>query len=84
MTAVSNTITITNTTYETIASLASITLTSGKTYSIQIQNIAYVKIADAEFCFKDEKFTLTQGSDDVYIKAASLPATLTILENGGT
>ena len=81
MTAVSKTITITNTTYETIESLASITMTASKTYSIQIQNMAYVKIADAEFVFNNEKFTLTQGSDAVYIKTTSIGAVLTILEN---
>lgn len=81
MTTVSNTITITNTSYETIASLADITLTNGKTYAMQIQNLAYIKIADAEFVFKDEKFQLTQGADDVYIKTTALGATLTILEN---
>ena len=81
MTAVSKTITITNTTYETIESLASITMTASKTYSIQIQNMAYVKIADAEFVFNNEKFTLTQGSDAVYIKTNGIGAVLTILEN---
>lgn len=81
MTAVSKTLSITNSSYETIASLASITLTQGKTYSMQIQNIAYIKIADAEFCFKDEKFAFTQDADDIYIKTPGLPATLTILEN---
>lgn len=83
MTAVSNTITISNTSYETIASLASITLTSGKTYSMQVQNAAYIKVADAEFAVSDEKFTWTQGEDDIYIKVAyaSMTAILTILEN---
>lgn len=81
MTAVSNTVTVTNTSYETLASVADITLTNGKTYAMQIQNLAYIKIADAEFVFKDEKFQLTQSSDDVYIKTTALGATLTILEN---
>lgn len=80
MTTVSATINVTNSTYETIASLASITLTSGKTYSMQIQNIAYIKIADAEFCFKNQCFQFTQGDDDIYIKAET-PAILAILEN---
>ena len=81
MTAVSKTISITNSSYETIASLASITLTKGKTYSMQIQNIAYIKVADAEFCFNNEKFQFTQGDDAIYIKTLGLSATLTILEN---
>lgn len=83
MTAVSKTIIVNNTTYDTIANLADITLTSGKTYSIQIQNSASVKIADAEFVFTNEKFQFTQGDDDIYIKVsyASMTAVLTILEN---
>ena len=83
MTAVSKTIIVNNTTYDTIANLADITLTSGKTYSIQIQNSANVKIADAEFVFTNEKFQFTQGDDDIYIKIsyASMTAILTILEN---
>lgn len=83
MTAVSKTIIVKNTTYDTIANLADITLTSGKTYSIQIQNSASVKIADAEFVFTNEKFQFTQGDDDIYIKVsyASMTAVLTILEN---
>lgn len=81
MTAVSNTIEITNTTYETIASLTSITFTKGKSYAIQIQNIAVVKIADAEFTFTNEKFTFTQDEDDIYIKTPGGRAILTILEN---
>lgn len=83
MTAVSKTIIVNNTTYDTIANLADITLTSGKTYSIQIQNSATVKIADAEFVFTNEKFQFTQGDDDIYIKVsyASMTAVLTILEN---
>ncbi len=83
MTTVSKTITVTNNSYETIASLASITLTSGKSYSMQIQNRAAIKIADAEFAFNNEKFCFTQGDDSIYIKSIDsvYPATLTILEN---
>lgn len=83
MTVESNTITITNSSFETIASLASITMTSGKTYSIQVQNIAEIKIADAVFTVQDKDGigTLTQGDDDVYIRTPGIPAKLTILEN---
>lgn len=83
MTAVSKTITITNDNYETIASLAGITLTSGKTYSMQIQGMANIKIADAEFTFNNEKFQFTQGSDAISIKplGSDSSAKLTILEN---
>lgn len=81
MTAVSKTLKIENTTFETIASLASITLTSSKTYSMQIQNTAEIKIADAIFTFENEKFSFTQADDDIYIRTLGIPAVLTILEN---
>lgn len=81
MTAVSKTVNITNSTFETIASLASITLTVGKTYSMQIQNIAEIKIADTIFTINNEKFTWTQANDAIYIRTPGLPAMLTVLEN---
>lgn len=81
MTAVSKTLKIENTAFETIASLAEITLTSSKTYSMQIQNTAEIKIADAIFLMKDEKFQFTQDDDDIYIRTLGIPAVLTILEN---
>lgn len=81
MTAVSKTLKIENTTFETIASLASITLTASKTYSMQVQNIAEIKIADAIFTFENEKFQFTQADDDIYIRTLGVPAVLTILEN---
>ena len=66
--------------FKTVASEASLTLTSGKSYTIQIQNIGYLKVADAEFCLKNQIFTWTQASDDLYIKTDS-DVILTILEN---
>lgn len=72
---------ITQTTYTTLASLSEITFTEGKTYSIQIQNIAEFKIGDAEFTFENEKFTWKQGGQDIYLKTTSLGARITILEN---
>lgn len=81
MTTTSKTLKINNAAYETIASLANITLTQDKTYSCQIQGTAFIKIADAEFVLTNEKFYFTQGGDNVYIKNnASVPAVLTILE----
>ena len=56
-------------------------MTNGKTYSIQIQNIAELKIADAIFTLENEKLALTQGEDDIYIRTPGLPAIFTILEN---
>jgi hypothetical protein len=80
MTAVSATVTVDNTSYETLASLADITLTATKWYSIQIQNICEWKVADAEFTFKNKEFNWKQGTDDVYIKTSGQPAIITILE----
>lgn len=83
MTAVSATIDIDNASYETLASLASITLTEGKSYSVQIQNILNWKVADAEFTFQNKDITWTQAADDVYVKVinAGQVAKITILEN---
>lgn len=83
MTAVSATIEIDNTSYTKLETLASITLTKGKTYSIQVQNIAHFKVANAEFVFDNEKFPFTQGDDDVFVKVPGLQAIVTILENTG-
>lgn len=81
MTAVSYTGTIdTNGEYETVESLTELTLTSGKTYTVQIQNIGYIKIADAEFCVQNRIFTFTQGEDALYFKS-NQPAAFSILEN---
>lgn len=72
----------TNGEYETVSSLSGVTFTSGKSYSIQIQNLAYLKIADAEFAiYTDEPFTYTASSDDLYIKTDYASCVLTILEN---
>ena len=80
MTAVSFTGRIKSDTFVTVASEASITLTSDKTYTMQIQDDAWLKIADAIFYMNNEKFQFKQGSDDLYIKTGSLGCTLTILE----
>ena len=67
--------------FETVASVTSLTLTSGNTYNIQIQNTAILKVADAEFTFKNEKFNYVASSDDLYIKTeGAIPCVLTVLE----
>ena len=70
----------TNGIFKTIEEVTNFTFTSGKSYTIQIQNFAYLKIADAEFTINNQIFTLTVADDDVYIKADGYVA-LTILEN---
>jgi len=83
MTTVSKTITITNTEYQTLASLANITLTNGNWYSIQIQNIINWKVADAELVFENRDFGWKQAGDDVYVRVLNpnQNAIITILEN---
>ena len=69
--------------WETVASVTGLTFTPGKQYTMQIRNIAYLRIANAIFYLKDQLFTFTQGEDDLYIKAEdnANQAVLTILEN---
>jgi hypothetical protein len=80
MTILSYTGTVNTNAYKTIAEVASVTFTEGKTYAMQIQNLANIKIADAEFTIKNEKFKYTATSDDIYIKTYG-DVILTILEN---
>lgn len=72
---------ITTETFATLASKTSITFAVGSVYSIQIQNIAEIKVGDAEFTFENEKFNFKQGSEDLYIKTTALGAKVTVLEN---
>ena len=83
MTAVSATIKIDNDDWATIASLAGITLSSGKSYSIQVRGEAFIKIADAEFDVSNKDITVTQGADNIYIKpnGSSGTCVIAILEN---
>lgn len=81
MTIQSATVTVNNNTFETVDSVASVSLTAGTTYTMQIQNIAEVKIADAIFTVENEKFLYKAGTEDLYIKTPGLPCVLTILEN---
>ena len=59
--------------------------TEGKTYSISIENSAEIKIADAIFPFRNEKFSFTMGDDAPYIRTNyfdnNCSCTLAILEN---
>lgn len=81
MTAVSFTgILNTNGQYKTVESLTGLTLTSGKTYTIQVQNTGYLKVADAEFCVRNQILTFTQDSDELYFKSND-PGPFSILEN---
>ena len=68
-------------TYQTLASISGLTFTSGKSYTIQITGTADLKIANAKFPLRDERFPFSQGDDTAYIKTGWLGATIAILEN---
>ena len=65
--------------YKSIAEVTEFTFTIGKTYAIQLQNLAYVKISNAEFVLQNEKFYYTATADGIDIKTNGY-VTLTILE----
>lgn len=67
-------------TFKKVADLTDITFTSGKTYTMQIQNQAWLKVDDAEFFFNNEKFEYKAGSSDLYIKTGTMYCVLTVLE----
>lgn len=71
----------TNGQFETLESLTGITFTEGKNYTIQITGTADLKIANAKFPLRDERFPFSQGDDTAYIKTGWLGATIAILEN---
>ena len=71
----------TNDEFVTVASAADFTFTNGVTYTMQVQNTAYIKIADAVFSVRDEKFSYKATSDTLYIKTSGVcSCVLTILE----
>ena len=71
----------TNGEFAEVSELTDVTFSSGTTYNMQIQNVAYLKVGDAVFCFNNEKFDYKASSDTLYIKTATGSACeLTILE----
>lgn len=59
----------TNGEFESVEEITGITFTVGENYSIQMQNTAYLKIADAVFTiYTDDPFNFVAGSDTPYIK----------------
>lgn len=64
-----------------LATESGVTFTSGKSYTIQIQNIGYLKLGDAEFAiYTNDPFTYTAGSDDLYIKTLNNSCVVSIYE----
>lgn len=70
----------TNNSYQSVSELTGITFTSGKTYTMQVQNTAYFKVDDAEFLFNNREFQYKASSSDLYIKTTTMPCVLSILE----
>lgn len=74
----------TNNEFVTVESVATgFTFVEGNTYTMQVQNSCYLKVADAVFSVSNEKFNYTAGSEDMYIKTNYTSVVLTILENEG-
>ena len=71
----------TNGEFSLIETETGVDFTAGTKYIIQVQNQAYVKIADAVFNVSNEKFDYTAGTEDIYIRTTYQPCVLTILEN---
>ena len=72
----------TNGEFKSVETLTGITFSSDNTYIMQIQNTAYLKIANAIFNISNEQpFLFNPGSEDLKIKTCSGNCILTILEN---
>lgn len=65
-----------------VATLTGVTFEAGKTYNIQIQNSAYLKVGKAVFYFSNEKFDYKATGSNLSIKTDYTPCVLTILEVG--
>lgn len=73
----------TNGDYVTLASATSLTFTEGNKYSIQIQNLAYLREGTTGGGFlinTTTPITYTATSDDLYIKTNYQPAVVNIAE----
>ena len=71
----------TNGSWATVASETGLNLAAGKKFNMQIQNIADLKIRDAVFTLKNEKFDYTTISAPLYIRTnGNVPCILTMLE----
>lgn len=70
----------TNGEFVSLATTTGFSFSEGNTYSMQIQNTAYLKVGNAVFCFRDEKFQYKASSDDLKIKTYG-DVVVSILEN---
>lgn len=67
--------------WESVETLAEITLTAGKKYDIQMLQLGFLKVANAEFTISwITPFGYTHGTDDLYIRTND-DCMFTILEH---
>lgn len=72
----------TGTDFESVSTLTGVTFTSETTYTMQIQNLGWLKIGDAIFTINsDLPFGYKAGSEAIYIKTTDRGVILSILEN---
>lgn len=69
-----------NNDFQNISTLTGVTFTQGKTYNIQVQEQAWIKLSDAKFFVENEKFDFTAGTTPLQIKTPSESCILTIHE----
>lgn len=63
-----------------VSTLTGVTFETDKTYNIQIQNSAYLKVGKAVFYFGNEKFDYKATGSNLFIKTNYNPCVLSILE----
>lgn len=73
----------TNGEFQEVETLTGVSFTIGNSYTMMIQNLAYIKVANAIFPITNEKFQYKAGEEDLYIRTDENNCVLTILENEG-
>lgn len=68
--------------WRSVSELANFIFETDKTYKMQIQNSAYLKIGKAVFNYNNEKFDYKATGSNLFIKTGYFPCILTILEDG--
>ena len=72
----------TNGNWEKVSTKAGFTFATGKSYTMQLQNQAYLKVSNAEFYIPTyTPFTYKASADDLYIKTVQPNTIVVILEN---
>ena len=69
--------------YKTLAELTGLTFTSGNKYSIQIQNMAYLRegtVGGGFLINKTDPITYTASSDNLYLKTDYQPCVVNVAE----